>query len=145
MRGSSKSWSVLRLRWACASFRSASGSALAKIKGETGAGLLLLGDFVLTTNMQRIAQHAIEQRIAAVYTTRSFIAVGGFMAYGTNFEDLYRRSARFVDRILKGAAPGDLPIEQPTKFDLIINLRTAKAIGVTVPRAILQRADSVIE
>ena len=96
--------------------------ALRKVKGQPGLGLLLLGDYVLTTNMRRIAQYAIEQRAPAVYTTSSFIAAGGFMAYGTNFEDLYRRSARFVDRILKGASPGELPIEQPTKFDLIINL-----------------------
>jgi len=119
--------------------------ALGKIKAEPGAGLLLLGDFVLTTNMKRIAQYAIEQRIPAVYTISSFIAAGGFMAYGTNFEDLYRRSARFVDRILKGARPGDLPVEQPTKFDLIISLKTAKAIGVNVPRAVLLRADRVVE
>jgi putative ABC transport system substrate-binding protein len=119
--------------------------ALQKVKGQPGLGLLLLGDFVLTTNMRRIAQHAIEQRTPAVYTTSSFIAAGGFMAYGTNFEDLYRRSARFVDRILKGAAPGELPIEQPTKFDLIINLKTAKAIGVNVPKGMLLRADRVVE
>ena len=119
--------------------------ALRKITGEQGAGLLLLGDFVLTTNMKRIAQYAIERRIPAVYTTSSFIAAGGFMAYGTNFEELYRRSARFVDRIFKGAKPGDLPIEQPTKFDLIVNLKTAKAIGVNVPRAVLLRADRVVE
>ena len=119
--------------------------ALAKVKGEAGAGLLLLGDFVLTTNMKRIAQHAIEQRIPAVYTISGFVTAGGFMAYGTNFEDLYRRSARFVDRILKGAKPGELPIEQPTKFDLIINLKTAKAIGVNVPRSVLLRADQVVE
>jgi putative tryptophan/tyrosine transport system substrate-binding protein len=119
--------------------------ALNKLRGASGAGLLLLGDFVLTTNMKRIAQHAIEQRIPAVYTTSGFIAAGGFMAYGTNFEDLYRRSARFIDRIFKGAKPGDLPIEQPTKFDLIVNLKTAKAIGVNVPRSMLLRADQVIE
>jgi putative tryptophan/tyrosine transport system substrate-binding protein len=119
--------------------------ALGKVKGEPGAGLLLLGDFVLTTSMKRIAQYAIEQRIPAVYTISSFVAAGGFMAYGTNFEDMYRRSAGFVDRILKGARPGDLPIEQPTKFDLVINLKTAKAIGVNVPRSVLLRADRVIE
>jgi putative tryptophan/tyrosine transport system substrate-binding protein len=119
--------------------------ALGKIKAEPGAGLLLLGDFVLTTNMKRVAQYAIEQRIPAVYTISSFVAAGGFMAYGTSFEDLYRRSARFVDKILKGAKPGELPIEQPTKFDLIINLNTAKAIGVNVPRTVLLRADQVVE
>ena len=120
-------------------------SVLDRISAQPDAGLLLLGDFVLTTNMKRIAEHAIKQRIPAVYTTSSFIAAGGFMAYGTSFEDLYRRSARFIDRILKGAKPGDLPIEQPTKFDLIINLKTAKAIGVNVPRPVLLRADQVIE
>jgi putative tryptophan/tyrosine transport system substrate-binding protein len=119
--------------------------ALGKLSGQPGAGLLLLGDFVLTTNMGRIAQYAMERRMPAVYTTSGFIAAGGFMAYGTNFEDLYRRSARFIDRIFKGAKPAELPIEQPTKFDLIINLKTAKAIGVNVPRALLLRADQVIE
>lgn len=118
---------------------------LRKVAAERGIGLLLLGDFVLTTNMRHIAQRAIEHAIPAVYTISGFTAAGGFMAYGTNFEDLYRRSARFVDRILKGAKPGELPIEQPTKFDLIINLKTAKAIGVSVPRSVLLRADQVIE
>jgi len=119
--------------------------SLAKLTGRPGSGLLLLGDYVLSTNMQRIAQHAIDQRIPAVYTIDRWVALGGFMAYGTNFEDLWRRSARFVDRIFKGAKPGDLPIEQPTKFDLIINLKTAKVIGVNVPRAVLLRADRVVE
>ena len=120
-------------------------AALAKITGQPDAGLLLLGDFVLTTNMQRIARHAIEHRLPAVYTARSFADLGGFMAYGANFPELYRRSAAFVDKILKGARPGDLPIEQASKFDLVINLKTAKAIGVNVPRAVLLRADQVIE
>jgi len=118
---------------------------LGKLKHEPGMAMLLLGDFVLTTNMQRIAAAAIEQRTAAVYTTRSWVDAGGFMAYGTDFEDLYRRSARFVDRILKGAKPGELPIEQPTKFSLIVNQRTARAIGVQIPRPLLARADSVVE
>jgi putative ABC transport system substrate-binding protein len=119
--------------------------ALGEVSKASNVGLLLLGDFVLTTNMQRIARYAMEHRIPAVYTTSGFIRAGGFMAYGTNFEDLYQRSARFVDRIFKGAKPGDLPIEQPTKFDLLVNLKVAKAIGVNVPRALLLRADQVIE
>ena len=119
--------------------------ALAKLKTERGRALLLLGDFVLTTNMARIAKYAIEHRMPAAYTTRSWADAGGFMAYGANFEDLYRRAASHVDKILKGTKPGDLPIEQPTKFDLVINQRTAKAIGVAVPRALLLRADSIIE
>jgi len=120
-------------------------SALSKIRGRRGTALLLLGDFVLTTGIPVIARHAIEQRLPAVYTTHRWTDAGGFMAYGANFEDLYRRSALFVDKILKGAKPGDLAIEQPTKFDLIINLRTAKAIGIDVPRAVLLRADHVVE
>ncbi len=119
--------------------------ALKTMKGERGAALLLLGDFLLTTHMRRIAARAIEYRLPAVYTTRSFADAGGLMAYGTDFPDLYRRSAKFVDKILKGAKPGDLPIEQPTKFELVVNLKTAKALGLTIPRSILLRADQVIE
>jgi len=118
---------------------------LSRLKHEPGMAMLLLGDFVLTTHMERIAAAAMDRRLAAVYTTRSWVDAGGFMAYGTDFEDLYRRSARFVDRILKGAKPGELPIEQPTKFNLIVNQRTARAIGVQVPRGLLARADYVIE
>ena len=119
---------------------------LRELDGHAGnTALMLLGNFVLTTNMARIAKHAIEHRIPAVYTTHRWTEVGGFMAYGTNFEDLYRRSAGYVDKILRGAKPGDLAIEQPTKFDLIVNLRTARAIGVRVPSALLVRADRVID
>jgi putative ABC transport system substrate-binding protein len=118
---------------------------LADLRRAPGTALLLLGDFVLTTNMAPIAKYAMDHRLPAVYTTRPWAEAGGFMAYGTSFEDLYRRAAVYVDKILKGAKPGELPIEQPTKFDLVINLRTAKAIGVTVPRAVLLRADYVIE
>jgi putative ABC transport system substrate-binding protein len=119
--------------------------ALHKIKGERAAALLLLGDIVLTTNMRLIADRAIELRLPAVYTARSWTDVGGFMAYGANFPELYRRSAVFVDKIVKGAKPGELPIEQATKFDLVINLKTARALGLTVPRSLLLRADHVIE
>lgn len=119
--------------------------ALKTMKGERGAALLLLGAFLLTTHMRRIAERAIEYRLPAAYTLRPFVDAGGLMAYGADFPDLYRRSAKFVDKILKGAKPGDLPIELPTKFELAINLRTAKAIGVTVPRSLLLRADQVIE
>jgi putative ABC transport system substrate-binding protein len=120
-------------------------AALSKLAGAPNPALLLLGDFVLTTNMATIAKHAIDHRVVAVYTTHSWVEAGGFMAYGANFEDLYRRSAGFIDKILRGAKPGDLPIEQATKFDLIINLNTARAIGVNVPGSLLARADKVIE
>ena len=93
----------------------------------------------------RLAQFAIGNRLPTIGTVREFAEKGMLVAYGTNFTELWRKSATYVDRILKGARPGDLPIEQATKFDLIINLRTAKAIGLTVPRAVLARADQVIE
>jgi putative tryptophan/tyrosine transport system substrate-binding protein len=118
---------------------------LRKLKADPGFAIQMLGDFVLTSNIHRIAKTALDLRIPAVYTTRAWADAGGFFAYGTSFEDLYRRSAQFVDRIAKGANPGDLPIEQPTKFDLVLNQRTARAIGVHVPRAFVLRADYVIE
>ena len=119
--------------------------AVDRMKGQRGAALLLLGDILLTTNMRLVADRALGHRLPAVYTTRQFVHAGGFMAYGTDFVELYRRSAIFVDKILRGAKPADLPIEQPTKFDLLVNLKTAKALGITVPRSVLQRADEVIE
>jgi putative ABC transport system substrate-binding protein len=80
-----------------------------------------------------------------MYPTRSLVEVGGLMAYGANNTDLFRRAGDYVDKILRGAKPGDIPVEQPTKFDLVINLTTAKAIGLTIPEAFLLRADELIE
>jgi putative ABC transport system substrate-binding protein len=80
-----------------------------------------------------------------MFTTKQSVEAGGLVAYGTSFFDLFRRSAVYVDKILKGAKPGDLPVEQPTRFDLVINLKTAKAIGLRIPPPLLQRADQVIE
>jgi putative tryptophan/tyrosine transport system substrate-binding protein len=100
---------------------------------------------VTQTNRQFIALLAASHRLPAIYASREFVESGGLITYGVSYTDLYRRAATFVDKIFKGAKPADLPIEQPTKFELVINLRAAKAIGLTIPEAFLLRADEVIE
>lgn len=94
---------------------------------------------------QRIVELAAEKRLPAVYTIRSYVDDGGLMSYGPSIADLNRRAAGYVDKILKGAKPADLPVEQPTKFELFVNLRTAKALGLTFPDALLAQSDDVIE
>ena len=107
--------------------------------------LLITGGPVTTRNSTRIAELASKLRLPAIYNTRQFVEDGGLMAYGVNFGDIYRRAAIYVDKILKGAKPGELPIEQPTKFELILNLKAAKQIGLTIPPNVLARADKVIK
>ena len=108
-------------------------------------GLLVLEDPVFTTHRTQLADLAVRHRLPAVFGNASYVEAGGLVSYGANFTDLYRRTAVYVDKILKGAKPGDLPIEQPTKFELVINLKTAKALGLTIPQSLLLRADEVIQ
>lgn len=116
--------------------------AVAKVRPH---GLLLLADPLTLSMRARIVEFARESRLPAIYETREFVEAGGLMSYGPNISEQFRRSAYYVDRILKGAKPGDLPIEQPTKIELAINLGTARALGITVPQSILSTADLVIE
>jgi putative ABC transport system substrate-binding protein len=99
--------------------------------------LLVLGDSLLGTHRRQVVDRAATSRLPAIYTVRENVDAGGLMSYGTNFPELWRRAATYVDRILKGAKPGDLPVEQPTKFELVINLKTAKALGLTIPPSLL--------
>ena len=113
-------------------------------RGGTQAVLVFSTPPFITTR-QRIADLAIAHRLPTMCQGRLFVEAGGLMSYYPNHEDVYRRGAIYVDKVLKGAKPGDLPIEQPTKFELVINLKTAKALGLTIPPSLLQRADQVIE
>jgi putative tryptophan/tyrosine transport system substrate-binding protein len=108
-------------------------------------GLIVGQDGLLQANRKLIVDLAAKHRLPAIYRAMEFIEAGGLMAYGPNYPDLYRRAATYVDKILKGAKPGDLPVEQPTKFELIINLKAAKALGLTIPPPLLLRADEVIQ
>jgi putative ABC transport system substrate-binding protein len=94
---------------------------------------------------RRVAELALQHRLPGIFELVDFAEAGALMAYAENTSDLFRRAAIYVDKILKGAKPGDLPIEQPTKFELVINLKTAKALGLTIPPSLLQQADQVIE
>jgi putative tryptophan/tyrosine transport system substrate-binding protein len=118
--------------------------AFAAIRNERAGALAVFADPMLGSHRRLIAELAAKNRLPAIYPTSENIDAGGLMSYGTNFEDLYRRAATYVDKILKGANPADLPVEQPTKFELVINLKTAKEIGLTIPPNVLARADRVI-
>jgi putative ABC transport system substrate-binding protein len=113
-------------------------------RARVGA-LTVWGTVMFSSERRRLVDLTAKTRLPAVYTGREYVDAGGLMAYGGNVADQFRRAATYVDRIVKGTKPADLPVEQPTKFELVINLKTAKAIGLTIPPPLLQRADQVIE
>jgi putative ABC transport system substrate-binding protein len=119
--------------------------ALSAIAASRAAGIIIAPDPYFNANRTRIVRFAASRRLPAVYFFRSFAEAGGLMAYGASNADSIRAAARYVDKILKGAKPADLPVDQPTRFELVINLKTAKALGLKIPRSLLVRADQVIE
>ena len=116
-----------------------------KILNGRSEALYVCADAFVNTNRVRINTLAIATRQPTMHAIREFVEGGGLMSYSANFPDLFRRAAELVDKILRGAKAADIPVEQPTKFDLVINLTTAKALGLTIPPALLARADEVIE
>ena len=113
---------------------------------ERAGALLLVADPMFSSHLTRLAELAAKSRLPAMYHGgKEYPEAGGLMSYGVDLSDSFRRSAAYVDKILKGAKPADLPIEQPTKFDLVINLKAAKAIGLTIPQSVLLRGGQVIE
>ena len=111
---------------------------------ERAEGFLMLGSTLFVNQFHQISALAVKHRLMSIYSTREYAEQGGFMSYGSSFRDNYRRAAVFVDKILKGARPGELPFEQPMKFELVINRKTAKALGLTISKELLLRADEVI-
>jgi putative tryptophan/tyrosine transport system substrate-binding protein len=120
-------------------------AAFASLGRDPADALYVCQDLVTRANRLRINTLALAARLPVMHASREFIEAAGLMSYGPNFPDLYRRTADYVDKILRGAKPADLPVEQPTKFELVVNLTTAKALGIEVPPTLLARADEVIE
>jgi len=119
--------------------------AFAAMKRERAQGLIVPVSPFVTNNLTRVVELAAQHRLPAMYEVRGFVEAGGLVSYGPNTVEMYRWAAFYVDRILKGAKPADLPVEQPTKFELLINLKAAKALGLTIPQSLLLRADQVIQ
>ena len=115
----------------------------AAAKGRADA-ILVMNSPVFIAHRKQVADLAVKNRLPAIYYSTEFVEDGGLMSYGVSFTDLYRRAATYVDKILKGTKPADLPVEQPKKFEFIINLKAAKQIGLTIPPNVLARADKVI-
>jgi putative ABC transport system substrate-binding protein len=120
-------------------------AAFKNVPKQRGTGLVALLDPLVVSQRARIVELAAENRLPAIYPTKEFVDAGGLMAYGADLTDSYRRAAIFMDKILKGAKPANLPIEQPIKYSFAVNLRTAKALGLTIPQSVLYRADKVIK
>ena len=118
--------------------------AFETLKGHTDA-VYVVAEPLVVANRARIHTLAMAARLPTIYSSREYVEAGGLMSYGLNVPDLFRRAADIVDKILRGAKPADIPVTQPTKFDLVINLITAKALGLTIPEPLLARADEVIE
>jgi putative tryptophan/tyrosine transport system substrate-binding protein len=119
--------------------------AFAAMDRARAKAVLVLATALFLAERQRVAELAIKHRLPTMSNFKDAVEAGGLMSYSPNWDDLYRRGAIYVDKILKGAKPADLPVEQATKFELVINLKTAKALGLTIPPSLLQRADQVIE
>ena len=119
--------------------------AFAAMARERPEALLVMNDPMLAAQRERIVDLAAKHRLPGIFELREFAEAGGLLSYGPNLADMDRRLATYVDKILKGAKPDDLPIEQPMKFALVVNLKTAKALGLTIPPSILLQADQVIE
>lgn len=120
-------------------------SAFAAARAQHPDALLALSSPAIGNNLAQLAELAAKHRLPAIYARREFAEAGGLLAYGPSFPDNYRRAATYVDKILKGARPADLPVEQPTKVELVINLKAAKGLGLTIPQSLLLRADEVIQ
>jgi len=120
-------------------------TTLKRVAASRPDALYIAGEGIVGTRLTEIAAFALRRKLLAIGVTPQFIPAGGALYYGPNLADIVERTVSYIDRILKGAKPADLPVEQPTKFDLIVNLKTVRAIGVTIPQSLLLRADEVIQ
>jgi putative ABC transport system substrate-binding protein len=120
-------------------------SVFATMSKDRSSGLVVFGEALFFPHRSHIPELVAKYRLPTIYEFKAFVDAGGLMSYGWSLPDLWRRAAAYVDKILKGAEPADLPVEQPTKFELVINVKTAKALGVTIPQALLIRADEIIQ
>jgi len=119
--------------------------ALIRARKEGAGGVIVTPDVLTQIHRHKFVQVTLMHRLPAIYWARDYVDAGGLMSYSANLAELRRRAAHYVDRLLRGTKPADLPVERPTKFDLVINLKTAKALGLTIPPSLLARADQVIE